>query len=208
VNNGADWTPAVQSLLRDLSEGKAAVSGLHHKKQHEERRPNYARALKASGLEDSQRSFARAHDGLLAGLPGLGETWNLKQVAGQVADGSQFRFWLMEGAYDMADAFNDSATEAVEGQKRLLAALRDFRGSIQNDLKSITAAGERVRDETRKIAAGLDAAIKQLSSPEMQIALSNAERLVAALQAIQDLKSTRLAFAVMGEAPPHLASKE
>lgn len=108
---------------------------------------------------------------------------------------------VLAGAFDMADMFQEAADQAREAKKQLEETLTAFRGQIQNDLKSITAAGERVREESRKISAGIDVAVKQLTGPEMQTALSNAERLVAALEAIQNLKTTRLAFAVMGEQP-------
>lgn len=91
---------------------------------------------------------------------------------------------------------------ATTAQQQLMESLHAFRSTIKNDLSSISASGERIRDEARKISVGVDAAIKQMAGPEMRAAVENAERLVVALQSIHDLKSTRLAFAVMGEEAP------
>lgn len=113
---------------------------------------------------------------------------------------------VMQGALDMADAFDQALERATTGKEALIDALVGFRGQINNDLKSISSSGERVRDEVRKVSVSIQSAVTILTGADMEKALSNAERLVTALQAIQELKSTRLAFAVVDGHTPETTS--
>jgi hypothetical protein len=108
----------------------------------------------------------------------------------------------MEVALDMKDEFEASIEKAVDAKEKLTETLKDFRGQVKNDLVSIGAAGDRVREETRKIKLAVDNVIVSMNSPEMLAAIQNAERLAAALKIIDELKTARVAFAVISEGPP------
>jgi len=104
---------------------------------------------------------------------------------------------ILTGAFDMTDAFDKAMDDAEEGRKRLNEQLKAFRSSIANDLSSIKASGEKVREESGKISQAFSSVMAQLNSTEMVTAIQNAERLAAALSSIEKLKSARITFAVI-----------
>ena len=108
---------------------------------------------------------------------------------------------VLEVALDMADNFESAVKEAEEGRVRLLGELHDFKTWAKNDVASIRAVGAQIREETRKVSAAITAAVTILNSTEMKQAVANASSLLAALTAMQELKTSRLTFAVIDSQP-------
>lgn len=162
--------------------------------------PNESRASTMAGCDSDIRAASNHATARLGRTPGSGVAFfasSLFETPEALARNALSK--TINGALDMTDAFEETIKKATDGQKHLTESLSAFRGHIANDIRSISASGDRVREEIRKIDTAVQGALTRLNSPEMLTGLANAERLVTALQAIQDLKSTRLAFAVMGE---------
>lgn len=88
--------------------------------------------------------------------------------------------------------------EALAGYNRVLV---QFRSTIKNDLSSLAASAAKVQAENAKIAQACRAVIEVMTSPDMEEAIANAERLANALKAISELKSHNITFAVLGRKP-------
>lgn len=148
---------------------------------------------------------ARAANEMLPGAVGaVGATGGEQFYRRSVIDAADSRGYLactnvMEVAYNMSDAFEASIEKAADGRARLNEELKDFRNTATNDVASIAAVGEKIRGEIQKIGRALDTVRLQMSSREMLSAIENAERLAAALAAIENLKSARITFAVIDQ---------
>lgn len=97
----------------------------------------------------------------------------------------------------MADQFDATIERATAAQERLGASILAFRSSAANDLKAVEAMGSRIRAETAKVTAALETITNLMARPETVSAIACAERLAAALSAIESVKDTRLMFAVV-----------
>lgn len=106
---------------------------------------------------------------------------------------------VMEVAYDMSDVFEASIEKAESGRGRLAEEIKKFKSQAANDAASIAAVGEKVRGEAQKIGRAFESIRSLLNSAEMLAAIENAERLAAALTAIENLKSARITFAVIDQ---------
>jgi len=115
---------------------------------------------------------------------------------------------VMEVALDMSDEFEASIEKADSARQKLIDSFKEFRGEVKNDISSITAAGDRVREESRKIHMALENVSKLMNSTEMIKGLENVERLVTALRAMQELQGTKIAFALMNQETPVTAYAE
>lgn len=124
-------------------------------------------------------------DGLMWGLLLKTEENNLPQV---------------EDAYART---NKVLGEENEAYKKIMS---EFRGSIKNDLASLSATADRVQKETTKLAAAYKNAVATLTSEDMLRAIANAERLATALKAISDLQSHSITFAVLDKKPASTVS--
>lgn len=92
----------------------------------------------------------------------------------------------------------DEAREVIEKAAAAYSkTIADFRGTIKNDLTSISAASDRVTGEVGKMQRAYDKCALLLTSAEMVAAIGNAERLAAALGAISALQSHSITFAVL-----------
>lgn len=92
----------------------------------------------------------------------------------------------------------ESADRANTALENLDTTVRKFRERIKNDLSSMKASSDRVQSEVSQMSEKYKAAQAILTSPDMEKAIANAERLAAALQAISDLSTTKLSVAVFG----------
>lgn len=110
-----------------------------------------------------------------------------------------------EGDYSMADveqAYKEAANKVGAAKEAYSKIVADFKGNIKNDLTSISASADRVLRENEKMRAAYAAAAGLLTSPEMEKAIANAERLAKALEAISALQSHSITFAVIDKKPP------
>ncbi len=92
------------------------------------------------------------------------------------------------------------AVEAARKSEEAIQKLRDaadkFRGVVKNDLTSMKAASDRVQTEVTQMRDQYTKVQAILTSPDFQMAVSNAERLATALEAIHKLQGQRIGFAL------------
>lgn len=101
-------------------------------------------------------------------------------------------------AMDVEQSAVETTGAANEALQTLKATLEKFRSTIANDLTSIKAASSKVQAETLQMKQAYMAAQSILTSTEFDRAVSNAERLAAALESISRLSETRIKVAVFG----------
>lgn len=92
----------------------------------------------------------------------------------------------------------ESADRANSALENLDVTVRKFRERIKNDLSSMKASSDRVQSEVIQIGNRYKEAQAILTSPAMETAITNAERLATALKAISELSTTKLSVAVFG----------
>lgn len=92
----------------------------------------------------------------------------------------------LKGNYDEADKLWSSYKE------RLTA----FRSEVKNDVASLEASARKTTEAVHRMTKAYGDVITQLNSLEMQQAVTNAERLAAALASLAQLQSQKLVFAV------------
>jgi len=95
-----------------------------------------------------------------------------------------------------------AATSAAESVAAVangyLEKVKALKSNLQNDSASIKASAERIEKEFARVSASVANVSSVLTSPQFAEALANAERLAAALAAIQSLGSGSIAFHVQG----------
>lgn len=74
--------------------------------------------------------------------------------------------------------------------------LDQFRSAVKNDVTSLEATARRAHDSAIRIQKAHADVFAQLNGAEMQTAIANAERLAAALTAIQQMKAHRVTLSV------------
>lgn len=94
-------------------------------------------------------------------------------------------------AYDNARKLIDDANVAYN------KTLQSFRSTIRNDLSSIASSADKVQAEVGRMQRSYQAAVDTLTSPSMEAAIANAERLATALRAVSELQSHSITFAVL-----------
>lgn len=92
----------------------------------------------------------------------------------------------------------EAADRAGTALENLDQTVRRFRERIRNDLSSMKSASDRVQSEVAQMSEKYKAAQAVLTSPGMEKAIENAERLAVALKAISALSETKLSVAVFG----------
>jgi hypothetical protein len=93
----------------------------------------------------------------------------------------------------------DEQTEVVkEATERYKDAVVLFRASTKNDVSSAKAAASSVEESVIRMKKAYDSAVSRLTAPDFKEAIDNAERLAAALVAIEKLTETKVSFAVFG----------
>lgn len=80
--------------------------------------------------------------------------------------------------------------------------LKEFRSNIKNDVTSLEASARKSTEATNKMMAAYGHVIERLNSEDMLTAISNAERLAAAMTALANLQSHRLVLAVTDQEKP------
>jgi len=95
----------------------------------------------------------------------------------------------------------ESANRANTALENLDVTVRKFHERIKNDLSSMKASSDRVQSEVSQMSEKYKAAQEILTSPVMEKAIANAERLAIALKQISELSETKLSVAVFGPGP-------
>ena len=95
----------------------------------------------------------------------------------------------------------ESANRANTSLENLDVTVRKFRERIKNDLSSMKASSDRVQSEVSQMSEKYKAAQEILTSPVMEKAIANAERLAIALKQISELSETKLSIAVFDPGP-------
>lgn len=95
-------------------------------------------------------------------------------------------------------AATESSVRARASIDELRKTITEFRGAIKNDISSMKAASERVQNEVLQMQDKYRKAQDILTTPDFMKAIENAERMAAALEAIQKLTETKVSVAVFG----------
>lgn len=105
-----------------------------------------------------------------------------------------------DGDYMMDDVSveYEKANKVIsDAQSMYNKTVSEFRSAVKNDLASIGASANKVQNEAVKIQVAYQNTAKTLTTPDMEKAIANAERLAAALGAISSLSSHNITFAVL-----------
>jgi len=103
------------------------------------------------------------------------------------------------GTFMSVEQAATSAAESVAAVANgYLEKVKALKSNLQNDSASIKASAERIEKEFARVSASVANVSSVLTSPQFAEALANAERLAAALAAIQSLGSGSIAFHVQG----------
>lgn len=100
-------------------------------------------------------------------------------------------------AMDLEQAAVETSGAAETALKSLKEAVDKFRSTIANDLASIKSAGSRVQSEAQQMKQQYLEAQRVLTTDEFEKAISNAERMAAALKTLQDISATRISLAIL-----------
>jgi hypothetical protein len=92
----------------------------------------------------------------------------------------------------------ESADRANSALENLDVTVKKFRERIKNDLSSMKASSDRVQSEVLQMQSQYKAAQELLTSPVMERAIANAERMATALKAISELSTTKITVGVFG----------
>jgi len=124
----------------------------------------------------------------------LGAAWRVGDIRKVEDTIAYLNFW--KACMEPSVAAIESAERAQSSIAQLRRTIEDFRGAIKNDMTSMKAASERVQNEVLQMGKAYKQAADILIAPDFKQAIENAERLVTALQAIQQLTSTKVSVAV------------
>ena len=95
------------------------------------------------------------------------------------------------------------ATEEIESASARLFKTRDrLKSELANDVASVASSATKITAQMQKISASVAEVQRQLTSTEMVAAVANAERLAAALAAINAIHSHKITFAVIDSGKP------
>lgn len=124
--------------------------------------------------------------------------------------GIDIQLWLTGCAYavhteedlmNIIEQLRGHHEEALTLWNQYKDRLDAFRGQVKNDSASLEAQARKTAEATNKMNASFRTVVATLTSAEMQEAVKNAERLAAALDALNSLKSHKLMFATVDSAP-------
>lgn len=128
-----------------------------------------------------------------------GIAWDKKHLTHPKVQIVSFEFTFWKTNMEIEVVAQESAKRVEQELARVKEAVLSFRETTRNDLSSLKAASDRVQTETLKMSKQYKEAVDMLTSPQFAQAIENAERLAAALTAIQKLNQTKLSFAVFGQ---------
>lgn len=100
---------------------------------------------------------------------------------------------------DVERAYEDANETIAKAQKAYGKILGEFRSTIGNDLKSISASADKTVSQYEKIRTAYVGTINLLTSDDMEKAIINAERLASALRTIGEVKSAEVSFKLMDQ---------
>jgi hypothetical protein len=125
-----------------------------------------------------------------------GLSWNL--IEGRDKSVGEKGYEIMS---DVQEAYKKSQGDIDAACAAYNKSIDKFRSTIRNDLSSISSSAEKVKGECNKMGDAYQRAINTLTSEGMIAAIANAERLATALQAISELQSHSITFAVLDKKP-------
>ena len=94
---------------------------------------------------------------------------------------------------------SESVTKIVD---RYMERVRGLKGQLQNDAASVKASAERIEKEFGRMNTAMRSTIELMTSPEMEAAIANVERMARAIETVNGLKRTAVRFSVIEQAPP------
>jgi hypothetical protein len=93
----------------------------------------------------------------------------------------------LKGNYDQAAALWESYEKK----------LQEFRSMVKNDIASLEAGARKTTEAVHKMKTAYGDVIQEMTSPKMEQAILNAERLAAAMTALAGLKPQEMSFNVV-----------
>ena len=96
------------------------------------------------------------------------------------------------------ELLNAQVETIEEATKRYLDVVKQFRSAAKNDVAAAKSSAVAVEESVVRMKRAYDSAVERLTAPDFTEAVQNAERLAAALQAIEKLTATKVSFAVFG----------
>jgi predicted membrane chloride channel (bestrophin family) len=103
-----------------------------------------------------------------------------------------------EGALmNLTETLEKQYIEAEKLWGNYKAKLDAFRGQVKNDVVSLNAQARQTTDAAHKMQIAFNSVIAELTSENMKEAIENAERLAAALAALNAVKPHKLMFATV-----------
>jgi hypothetical protein len=126
-----------------------------------------------------------------------GVAWESRPVVEYAKNVLPFEYVWRSGM-EIEVVATESADRANSALENLDVTVKKFRERIKNDLSSMKASSDRVQSEVIQMGARYKEAQAILTSPAMETAIANAERLAVALKAISELSTTKLSVAVFG----------
>jgi hypothetical protein len=185
LRSSGPWREKLGAMSR-ASEREAGVGG-----------PFEAKACRITGW-DGWMAAAKIQS------PGCNEPMIRREVINNPkAVAANLCFHAAEVALVMEDAFEATIEKAEDAHERLKDVLSAFRSQAKNEMASVSALGDRVRSEVTKITRAAESAAALFGTKEVVTAVEMAERLAAALEQIERLKSTRMLFAIVDQKPPN-----
>lgn len=100
------------------------------------------------------------------------------------------------GLMNVIDELQGNYDAALELWKKYETDLCAFRSKVKDDVTSLEASARKTTAAVQRMGAQYQEVIAQLTSPTMQQAIENAERLAAAVSALSALQSHRMTFEV------------
>lgn len=128
--------------------------------------------------------------------PGAREGFAWKTSVLKTIDQPVAHFSAWRAAMEVETVAVEAARKSEEAIQKLRDAADKFRGVVKNDLTSMKAASDRVQTEVTQMRDQYTKVQAILTSPDFQMAVSNAERLATALEAIHKLQGQRIGFAL------------
>lgn len=88
---------------------------------------------------------------------------------------------------------SESVGKIVDGY---MDRVRTLKSQLQNDAASVRASCEKIEKDYAKVTKAMSGTVASLTSPEMERAITNAERLAAALTSINAVKENHVVLSV------------
>ena len=122
--------------------------------------------------------------------------WNRKDVAAIRVNSTwaiDTEALLMDIIAELKSNYEEASTLWATYEKKL----ESFRSMVKNDVSSLEASARKTTEAVHKMNKAYGDAISQMTSEEMQTAISNAERLAQAMEALAAVQSQKLTVQIM-----------